>query len=113
MMDGPHCFGTVRKPTGQSPPGVTQQALFVSEETYRESNDVPKELLEASKFARAADKAESDQPSLSSSKQMTAYYLVRFDDVWYNRLPKHRHKDYTEQVLLHVLNFDHGLTNTV
>lgn len=44
---------------------------------------------------------------------MTAYYMLRFDDIWISKLPRSKHKDYSEQVMIDVVNFDEGLTNTM
>ena len=42
---------------------------------------------------------------------MTGYYLLKFDDFWAAQLPNKRYRDYSEQLLLNVVNFDDGLTN--
>ena len=42
---------------------------------------------------------------------MTGYYLLKFDDFWAAMLPNKRYRDYSEQLLLNVVNFDDGLTN--
>ena len=93
MLDGPFCFQTLPDP---DLPYTEQEALFISEEEYLAVKQVPNELTAATKFLQVADKKELwwNEVKKAKPKIMTAYYMLRFDEIWMQKMPNSSQKDY-------------------
>lgn len=94
ILDGPYCFLQLSKAKANTDnDAVEQEPLFLSHENYKEQRQVPLEKTIATKFIDLADDMEVQKPK--SQKTMTAFYQLKFDDIWMDKLPWASQRDYS------------------
>ena len=87
----------------------------MTEDKYKEVRNVNSEMSQATEFLIQADEVEDNFVKSKSAQDlnhtMTSSYVITFDEYWFSKQPKHLQKDFSEQLIINMVQFDQGSSN--